>query len=159
MIVPPKNVISESIVRKIVENVLNEWRPKQGYDEWANLETGGAHGRGIQHRKNFTRKENAKGEKVSELKTVTDFIRVIRQLGLNSEENAQKIFKLLVRRYKQGVLILNDLNKIGQFGDFEGSEISNMILDYVQTEGEQSGYLSKFGKKIVDNPTQKLQPK
>lgn len=154
-----QNIIAEKI-KKIVENILNEWTPKAGFNTWADIETGGAHSKGIQHRKNFTRKENAKTEKVSELKTVNDFIRVISQAGLGSDDKPEKIFKILIRRYKNGTLSLNDLNRIAQIDDFKNSYISNKLLEFIQEEGLQTGYITKHSKQIVDNQqNQKLQPK
>lgn len=151
--------LNEPKLKNIIENVLNEWRANPGYDTWADLETGGGHSRGIQNRKNFTRKENLKNEKPArEIKTFNDFVKLITYF-LDSQKDLEKLYKILLVRYREGVLSLNQLNMIGQIQDFKNTYISDKIMNFVQEEGIKTGYISKYGKKIVDDNDNKLQPR
>jgi len=127
---------------EISESILNERIPVGNYDEWANIETGGAHGRGVQNRKNLTRKENSKEEQVSSLNTPGDYRRLILQWGKGSDENAEQIFNSLVKKYKKGIFTISDLSQISQFGPIEGRRVTQLLSDFVDKEGYNTGYYS-----------------
>ena len=150
-------IVSESVVRKVVKNVLNEWRPRTGYDEWANLETGGAHGRGIQNRRNFTRKENSKGEESTPLQTKTDFIQLILKVDPYNDEINGKIFNVIIKRYKNKILTLGDIHLITEISQIKNTPIGQRLIQFVDSENEVTHfYPPNFREKEVSN---KQQPK
>lgn len=124
------------------EQIINEWRPSTGFDTWADLETGNAHSRGVQNRKNFTRKENAKQEKVTNLNKLSDFLNLILSWGTEGDLYAEKLFKILVSKYKKGILTLSDLNKISLFDPIKDREVVKLVSDFVK---EEEAKTNQFG--------------
>jgi len=124
------------------ESGLDEARPGASFDAWADLETNGAHRQGITNRGNFTRKENAKEENIASLNTPGDYRKLILQWGKGSDESAEQIFNSLVKKYRKGIFTISDLNQIAQFGPIEGRVVTQMLSDFVNKEGYETGYYS-----------------
>ncbi len=149
-----REIVNESkqklgnLIESVVRSVINEWKPNSNFDVWANLETGGAHGRGIQHRKNFTRKENAKNEKTEDIKTPTDFRRLIIQLGDDLEQNTEKIYNAIIKKYKSNDFKLHHVESIASFSPILHTEISKMLIDFVDEENKKvKHYPDNFRRK------------
>lgn len=149
------HVIDESIIKMVVENVLNEWRPRNGYDEWANIETGGAHGKGVQNRRNFTRKENQKGEKSTKLQTPSDIIQLILKVDPYDDEMTGKIFNLIVKKYKNNSFKLSDVHLITELPQIKNIPIGQMLSEFVDAENEITHfYPTNFRDKETSKPQQ-----
>jgi hypothetical protein len=161
----PSNQIDElfKLIKKtdseLIEGVLNEWRPNVGYDEWANLETSGAHGRGVQNRKNFTRKENSKYEKVSDLQKPNDFMILIDKWGEEGYAETDKIFNTIIRKYKSNQFTLGDIHKISEFSKIQNAPIVQMLKDFVDNENEKVNFYPKNFREVDKNKSATQQPK
>jgi hypothetical protein len=147
------------------EESLVEFKPpSKSFNAWADLETGGSHSQGVRNRMRHTRRENAKKEKVTALNTANDYIRLIYEWGLDGDDEAQRIFNSLVKKYNKGLkepgapgtLTLSDLNKIAIFEPIKDRAIIPMLNDFINKEEERTNY---FGWKHGNKPEQKLQIK
>lgn len=149
------------------EESLVEFKPpSKSFNAWADLETRGGHSQGVKNRMGFTRRENAKQEKITALIKANDYMQLIYQWGVDGDEQAERIFNSLVKKYNKGLkepgsagtLTLSDLNKIAIFEPIKDRAIIPMLTDFVNQEEERTNY---FGWKHEKNPVQKLklQPK
>lgn len=144
---------------ELTEGALNEWRPNVGYDEWADLETNGGHRQGIQNRKNFTRKENAKYEKVSDLKKPSDFMTLIYKWGKEGYAETDRIYKAIIRKYNNKQFTLGDIHKISEFGSIQNAPIVQMLKDFVDVENEKTNFYPKNFREIDTTKPTTQQPK
>lgn len=141
------------------ETILKEWKPNVGYDEWANLETGGAHSRGIQHRKNFTRKENSKYEKISDLRSPSDFIKLIKQWGEEGYVETERIYKSIIRKYKKNEFTLGDVHKISEFQPIQNAPVVQLLKDFVDEENKVVNFYPQNFREIDKTKPITQQPK
>ncbi len=119
------------------EETLNERIPVGNYDTWANLETGGAHGRGVQNRKTKTRSQNAKTETSSPLNSPNEYRQLLVQWGEGSDKMADQIFNDITKKFS-----IEQISSIANFGPVEDTKVGQMLLDFVNTKGYETGYYS-----------------
>lgn len=151
--------VDNNVEEGLDEESLNEWKPDVSYNAWRDIYDNGEAREAERKRKAATRRENAMGEKVQSLDKASDFISMLAQWdGSDDEENLNKMYKVLMRKYKKGSLTLGDLNTIAEFAPIQHRRIIPLIKEFVKNEEERTGYFGwKYGNKEGD--AQKLQPK